>query len=253
MRKFWLMFCANLRRTTREPIGFLIFILLPTVLLILNNTINAALVDPTENIVNGYNMSATTVGLVMMVLFMSIGGTIIMDYFYNDLCGAMRWRVAAAPISIGAYVFAMLLASVIYAMMMGFLIMTISYVFFNAYLHNVWVLLAVMLVLAILWQMVGMILAMLCTKRRIAEAIVGTIVVLMTFVGDLATNIFNVGRVGVFIWGYATPFAMAIRAVQYSGFVENDMNVALFNLGMLVAITVVLAIAVFALGRRRLF
>jgi len=253
MSNFFLIFRHYFFRMIREPIALLIFILLPLSLVFMNNMINFALVDVADDIVNGYSMSATFVAVAIALLFQFIGGSLVMDAFYTELRASLRWRLLAAPVSMNKYMMANLLACIIYSVLMGVLVFAISAIFFNAYLHNPLVVLGVLVTTSTFSQLLGMLLFFLCKRKNAAEAIIGvfagTMGVGMGFLG------INFGRAADFIFNNITPLAVSLRAVTFSGFanadMNADMNIVITNWGILIALTVVLAVAVFTLGRRQ--
>jgi len=269
MGKFFLIFRHYLYRLAKEPISILVNFLLPLCLIVVNNVIADANFENNFHIVDGYNISASATAIAIVLMFQMFAGTLVVDGLYNEIRGTLRWRLSAAPASINNYIFANFFASVIVSVLLSLLLFAVSHVLFNAYFPSLPILFAVLVVLSIFSQLCGTLLFMLVAQKRVAEAII----MLYTFimVGGFGTLVGDLGFTGAlrFFFSYATPYAISMRILLNSGFtgleplleafadtefeIGDDMSIVGANLGILIAMTVVLAIIVALFRKRRLF
>jgi len=203
--------------------------------------------------IDGYNIVASSSGIVITMVFQFFGSSLVIDFLYKDLRGDMRWRLFAAPVSVNTHVFAGLLASMIFLVFSSVLLLGFGVVFYDAYLFNRFILAATLLVTSFYAQLFGMLLFLIVPKKAAAELFIMASAFAMAIGGGLMIGELNLGRVGNFIFQHVTPLALAIRAVQNSGFFVDNMPASIFNFTALVAMTAGLAVVVFLLGRRRRF
>ena len=253
------------KRILTEPLGILIYIFLPMILVVLNVVLNVGIMDtPDDQMLNGYSMIATGIMTIIMVMFQFMGGALVVDYYYRDFKTAQRWRLLASPAPLHKFVFASMLACIVFSILSGALIIGVSALFLDAYLHNPFMLVAVLVVMAVFTQLLGLLISLLGPKKATAEAICTLFSFAMVVpAGHMFIN-FRLGGAAEIIFSRVTPYAQAINAILYSGslggdlfgnagFIGADMNMALLNLGTLTATTLVLGIIVAIVARRRSF
>ena len=256
-----------LRRLLTEPIGLAINVAFPVVIVVLNTVINVDILDAADQslIVNGYSVMATVLATIIMVMFQFMYGTHIVDLLFRDFRSATRWRLLAAPKSINKYIFSAMLACVFFSILAGVLIMAVAAIFLDAHLHNPFILIGVITITSIFSQIFGMLVFLLVRKKGTAEAICVLFSFAMVVPAGHFLITFNMGRVVDFIFGYLTPYALAMRAILSSGIMGNtvnenftgnfaygrDMSTALLNMGALAATTAALAIITAIVARRR--
>jgi len=257
------------KRLLTEPIGLAINVFFPVVLVVINITVNINAMENGDVLIDGYSLTATSIATLIMVMFQFMYGTHMVDLIFNDFKNSRRWRLLAAPVSLSKYIFSIMVAAATFSVLTGLLIMGVAAIFLNAHLHNVVVLVAVIIIMAIFAQVFGMLMALLVPKKGVAEAICvmfsffmiipsGNFLIGFRFAGGFLANFFN----------YMTPYAQAMRGIMASGIMGNsvdenfalavgefgrDMGTALLNMGTLAATTVVLAIIVVIVSRRRSF
>jgi len=254
------------KRILTEPIGLLIYIGLPMLLVVLNAVLNIGIMDtPDDQLLNGYSMIATGIMTIIMVMFQFMGGALVVDYYYRDFKSDQRWRLLASPAPLGRFIFASTLACVTFSVISGGLIIAVSALFLDAYLHNPFILFATLVLMAIFAQLLGILVSLIGFKKGTSEAITTLFSFAMVIpAGHMFMINFGLGRVGEFIFSRATPYALAINAILYSGslggdlfgnegFIGADIGMALLNLGLLAATTLVLGIIVAIVARRRSF
>jgi hypothetical protein len=246
-----------LRRVLVDPVGIGVYILFPIALITVLAMTSNYLTQGYDHLINGYDLNVSMNMIINLLLFQLMGSLIVIDFLYEDLRGEMRWRLLATPVPVIRFVLANLLASVSFAVISGLMLIGVSAFVFNAYLHNVWVLLSVLVLMAVMSQLVG-ILFFLVFKRKGTANTMGTLfcwvmVLLSGFMMGISFGeaITRIGRL-------YTPFAWAFRAIIYSGeaaglggMIEaGGMTDALLNLGYLAGFTVLLVPVVVVLAKR---
>ncbi|MCL2501486.1 MAG: hypothetical protein FWE90_14285 [Defluviitaleaceae bacterium] len=247
------------KRTAMDPIGVGAYIVFPLVLVTLMVVTSNYLVEGYSHLINGRNLNHSFNIIVNMLIFQLMGSLIVIDYLFEDLRGDMRWRLLATPKPIVSFAFANMVASIAFSFISGGLLILSGAFVFNAYLHNVWVLIAVLVLMATLSQLAGVLFFMLCKKRATAN----TLGVVFCWGNALLSGlIFNIGfgeqlsRLGRLF----TPFGWAWRAIMFSGGAagmggniveEGGMRDSLLNLGYLAGFCVALAVIILLLGRRK--
>jgi len=256
------------KRLLIEPIGLAINVFFPVVMVFIQITVSVNAMSDGDMLIDGYSLTATSIAVIIMVMFQFMYGTHMVDLVFNDFKSSRRWRLLVAPVSLSKYIFSILVAAASFSVLTGVLIMGVAAIFLNAHLHNVAILLTVIIIMSIFAQVFGMLMSLLIPKKGVAEAVC----VLFSFFmlipsGDFLISI-NVGGVVGTFFEYMTPYAMAMRAILASGIMANtvsanfamdlaefgrDMSTALINTGALAATTLVLAIIVVIVSRRRSF
>ncbi|MCL2404612.1 MAG: ABC transporter permease [Defluviitaleaceae bacterium] len=257
------------KRLLVEPIGLAINVFFPVLLVFINVTVNVNAMEGGDTLFSGYSVTATSIATLIMVMFQFMYGTHMVDLFFRDFKNSRRWRLLAAPASLSKYLFSIMMASVFFSVLTGVLIMAVAAIALNAHVHNPFVLLTVIVIIAVFSQVFGMLVSLLIRKKGVAEAVC----VLFSFFmivpsGDFLVTInINIHALNVF-FNYMTPYAQAMRAIMASGIMGNsvsdnfggalqymgrDMSTALLNMGTLTATTILLAIIVVIVSRRRSF
>jgi len=246
-----IIFRHYLKRIVTEPITMLIFVLFPAALVAVNTFINLGMVDETvDRLVNGRDMMAGSVAVLMLVMFQFMGGTLVIDHIFRDLKSDRRWRLGAAPVSTGKIVFSMALANIVFSIIAGLLVLAVGFIFFNAYYPNIPVLLTLLVILAVFSAFLGMLVSVFVPKKGTAEAIVMIFAWAMILPAGLFGPV-NLGSALNRFFNYMTPYAMALRTTLYSGMPRDDMSIVMLNLGILAGLTALIAIFTLILLRRR--
>jgi len=266
MGQFFLMFRCYLYRLAKDPIGILVCLLLPLTLVIFNVIISESVIEGYYHIVDGYNIQASTTAIIIVLMFQFFASTFVSDGLYKEMRGPLRWRLLAAPASANSYVFANFLASIIVSVLLGVLVFAASALFFDAYFPNLLLLLVVLVITSTFAQLSGMFLFLFIPYKRVTEAVL----TLFTF-AMVGGRGMLVGELGLaepldFFFNYITPYAIAMRILLHSGFtgveplvaqfnieIGSNMDIVITNMGLLLAMTTVLAIVVALRGRRRWF
>jgi hypothetical protein len=248
------------RRVAIEPVGVGVYILFPVTLLTFLVVTSNYMNQGDAHLINGRDVIISFNMVINLLLFQLMGSLIVIDFLYDDLRGDMRWRLLATPTPIIKFVGANLFASVLFAVISGLFILAAGAFAFNSYMHNVWVMLAVLVVMAIMSQLVGLIFFFLFKKKSMANTLG---VVYCWGMALLSGYMFNIsfGEAFTTFGRLYTPFAWAFRAIMFSGGLAAEgmegiinpggMGDALLNLGYLTGFTAVLAVTAFVLARVR--
>jgi len=195
---------------------------------------------------------ATVIAAGFMVSFQFFSGEILIYHIYDDLReGPVRWRLMASPVPQRTFLMGASMASWMFNLLQGALVFTVAALIFDVQWGNPLVLIAVLLIISIMSQLVAALISQLAPKRKNAT----TVSMIFCFGMMLLSGFFFVplgnSAIATFLQQHGTPLSLASRAILFAGPVLDDMSEAMFNIGVLAAITAVLAVLVFALGRRR--
>jgi hypothetical protein len=249
------------KRYSRDLLGVGIYVLFPVVLLALFHTVNVYHADESLSLIPGYDLSASFNMIVNLLLFQLMGSLLVIDFLFVDLREDMRWRIGVAPVSQFKLIFGNMVGAFCFAVLSGLILIGVSAVFFDAYMHNWAVLLAVLVLVGLISQGFGVLLFFLCKKKRTAN----TCGMLFCWVMVLMSGMFmgiNFGETVSNIGARFTPFGMGVRAIINSGTVNDfpgwfddfsgaGMGEAWLNVGMLAGVTAVLFVVLFLISRRR--
>jgi hypothetical protein len=235
-----LIFKHYLFRSLKEPVGIGIITGLPTILIIILTMVMTETMDEnTEYMVNGYNMVASSMATMFMVMFQFFGGNVLLDYIHPDFRGDRRWRMFSMPVKTNDYLFGVLSACFLYCIIQGAIVIGISAIFLNAYWGNPVVLIATLFACAGMAQLLYILLFLLFPKKGtvegIGQCIIWGMLLISNYIGTVSGG--HAGQidnpVANFLATYGTPISLARRAITNSGFIGNDVSNALLCLGIL--------------------
>jgi len=248
MRQFFLILKNYLFRFSQDPIGLAALLGLPVGIILVNVVIFSANADSV--MVNGYNVAASEISTMIMVMFQFFSGAYIFDAVYLDFRGDRRWRLYSAPVSQNKFFFTAAAASWLVTAVQGLIIVVITSVFLNAYWGNIGVLLLAIALLSAVAQIISIIISQFVKVKKTAEAVSMVIIFAMAIInGMMPINI--PGDIGAFLRNLPTPMRLGFNAIIDSGFIGNDMDNVLFSLGILAAIFAGLVVIAAIIGRRR--
>ncbi|MDL2319072.1 ABC transporter permease [Eubacteriales bacterium OttesenSCG-928-A19] len=255
-----LIFKHYLFRSLKEPVGIGIVTVLPTVLIIIMTMVFTGMAgDSAAYMHNGYNMIASSMAPMIMVMFQFFGGNVLLDYIHVDFRGDRRWRMFSMPVKTNDYVLGALSACFVFCVIQGAIIIAISAIFLNAYWGNLWVLALTLIACSGLSQMIWMLLFLLFPKKGTVEVIGQCVIWVMLFASGYIDVVSggNAPQVSspvlTFFSSYGTPVSLARRAITNSGFIGGDKSDALLCLGLLYALLAVFALIVILIGKRQGF
>lgn len=247
---FIVAFRNYLRRVSRDPLGLLIFVVLPIFLVfILSYIYNQN--NPVEAYVSGYNMAASYVAMGMMVLFQLNGGVYLLYTFHHDLMKPMKWRLRSTPCPTYTLLFAGTAACIIFTFLQGVLIVIVTSVLFKAYWGNLWITLIVILLLSIISQFLNMILLFTMRNLTAAEYLSWFLSWIMAVLGGLMFPLPD-NSFFRFMKLFGSPYSLSQTAIREAGILGTSVSNLIISMGALIGIVILLAGIVIILGRRKL-
>ncbi|MCL2562688.1 MAG: ABC transporter permease [Oscillospiraceae bacterium] len=256
MSRFPLIFTHYFKRAIRHPLNLLIYIALPLALVVLNMLGNIGMFELQGGDVAAAGdvvaANATFLAVMFMVSFQFFSGELLLENMYNDFKeGSVRWRLSASPVPQRTFILGVALSSWVFNIAQAAVIFGVSAIAFDVRWGNPFVFAAVILLVSILSQLIAAFITQIAPKRRTASVAINITCFGMMLLSGMLFVPLGDSAIATFLQEYGTPLALGYRAILYAGPVFDDMNQALFNLGILAAITAVFAVLVFALGRRR--
>lgn len=251
-----------LRRIAREPLGLLIFTVLPAAVAWVMSAVYTAN-TPGGGYLEGYNMVATHLSIFMLLLFQLNSGIYLLEYLNRDLFGPMMWRLGVSPRSRHVFVFSAVAACTVFTMLQGLLIIGFTGIVLDAYWGNLAVAALVVLMVSLVSQLLNMLL-FLVTKTVSATEMISWIFAIAT--AALGGLMFRLPDTPVFRFmsTYGTPFTLGQSAIRFSGSLGSSAPgiwpgvtpgsepSVLIGLAGLAAWSLALAGGVVAVGRRKL-
>ncbi|MCL1787432.1 MAG: ABC transporter permease [Defluviitaleaceae bacterium] len=249
-----------LLRAYRDKTTIIMMLIFPCVLIAIMTFVANSNAEGTYHIIEGYNRFATSNLLMNVLLFQFLSGLYLTDFMYADFRSDMRWRLLAAPASLGKYVFNACIANVIIALVNSAVILVFGYFVLDAHLSNFIMVAAPLFTFALFLTLLGMLLFMLIPKKSTTTALFFALAFgqILPFQFGLLT--ITGGTLG---FGNFLPIVAALNAIEYAsnirfGFADGsfytasaDMRGALIHLGILAGYTLIAALAVIIVGRKK--
>ena len=250
-------------RTIKDRMNFIMGIAFPSVMILIM-TMAANANTNGLNIIDGFNISATTNTTFNAIFFMFFGGMWVTDFLYLEFRSDLRWRLMAAPVPFRKFVLGAIGASMIITAMNTVVVLLFGRFILDAYLHNIFVTSATLILLAVFVTMFGVLCFLLIPKKSTTTAILLASAFVQLL--PLQFGMISLDR-GVISAGSFLPVGAAIQAVVHAGTMmleflgtgladgvvrlEADMTTAFIHLGILAGYTALAAIAVAVVGRTR--
>lgn len=257
-----LVFKHYFYRMIKHPLNIGVYWVLPAIIIALNITIMDFNMEGTLHIVDGFNLISSGIVIQIVVMFQLFATSLVYDLLYADFRTDRRWRLLAAPRSLGHYLRANLFAAMIISVISGMIVLTVGRVVFNAYIFNIPVVLATLFVLSAFSMAIGTIIFLTTTKKSAAEGLAHAVVwpQFIPLMMGLATE----GPM-FFIFQRATPAALGMNAIALSsgfgehipgigsGITDYDMTRSLTYLAILAGLTAVAWVITIILGKAKKF
>ncbi|MEK3735135.1 ABC transporter permease [Paenibacillus sp. FSL M8-0334] len=235
----------SLLRLIREPIGQLLLLVLP---LIIISVIGTVITGPIEGMDGVPSIDWMTTITIFTVQF--FGGTYLMSLLNDDLLQTRKWRTYSLPIHVAFYSSSLILACALFSTLQGFVMVLFTKWVFGVQWGSLgWVLL-VLAVFSLFAQFIHLALVLSIKSFKLSER-VSEIIGLGLLV--LTGLMFPLPDHAFFNWmsSYGNPVMLGQRAV--TGMLpEGDAARAGVSLALLAGITAFFMIISFILGRRRL-
>ncbi|MCL2864351.1 MAG: ABC transporter permease [Lachnospiraceae bacterium] len=257
MSNLGLIFKHYFKREATSLVNIGVLLALPMAFIALNLMGNIGMFDLIgeqvgADLTNTFEFTATTtaITILFMVSFQFFAGELILRAINEDLRGEVRWRLFATPNQGKSFLIGAAASSWVFNLIQGILIFGLSALVFDVYWGNMLVVIPLFLLVSISSQLIASLIAILAPKRAAFGIHTGMCFLMMFLSGWLFVD-FGDGPVARFIMYYVTPLGLGARGILYAGPVGDDMRQALFHLGILAAMTVILAFLVLILGRRQ--
>jgi len=216
--------------------------------------INSLMEDPFY--FEGYNVMASFNMPAFLLAFQFFNMGIVLHFLYHDITGDMRWRLRATPHSMMSYVLPAFVASWIFSIFLGLIIIFVSVVFLNAYLGSLLVLSIVFLLTSLLATALAMLLFLAIDKFGVANTLVYVIsfgfMIISGFMFPLGDS-----DLAQFIMRDISPLGLGVQAIANSSalgelapWIDPDSTLVWRNIGILAAMAVVVSLAAAILSRR---
>lgn len=234
-----------LLRLIREPIGQLLLVVLP---LIIISVIGSVITGPAKGMGGVPSMDGMTTITIFTVQF--FGGTYLMSLLNDDLLQTRKWRMYSLPINVTLYSSSLILACALFSTLQGFvMVLFTKWVFGVEWGPLGWVLL-VLAVFSLFAQFIHLTLVLSIKSfklsERISEIIGLGLLVLTGLMFPLPDHAF-------FEWmsDYGNPVMLGQSAV-IGMLPKGEAANAFLSLALLAGVTVVFMIVSILLGRRKL-
>lgn len=238
----------------KHPINLAVYLLLPAIIIAINVSIGTNAIGILPEAWEGVNLNTATIVVWIMVMFQFFSTSLAYDLSFDDFRTDRRWRLLAAPIALRKYMVANVASALIISIISGLVLLAVGRFVFDAYLFNIGITLGVLVISAIMAMAVGCIFFLVCSKKGTAEGLAHAVVWPQTLPLQFLGALVNDGGPIEFLFTRATPYAVAINAINYSSpLAGDDMNMAFLNLGVLAAMAAVLWVVVFIISRKKAF
>jgi len=276
MKGFSMIVLHYMKRMLRDPKEIALLLAIPIGLIILNTLIVGGDFEAETGLyLAGYRILPSFLAPAFLLSFQFFNGFFMFSFLYKDFRSGMRWRLLAAPCPVRAFIFPAFIANWIFSIALGVVYVLVTAVALNVYWGNLFILAAVLVVIALMSTVVACLIFLFTNKFSQANAL-GYIVSfgLMVLSGFMIPlQMFGDNAVIRFLLNYGTPLSLGQASIISSGALgtifdgtdlfiglpgfgtgaAGGMSRALINLGILMAITLVLGlIAVIAARRRKI-
>lgn len=234
----------SLLRLIREPIGQLLLVILPLVII----SVLGLVIGPYQGMEGVPPLDLTAITTIMGVQF--FGGTYLMSYLDSDLLKTRRWRIYSLPINVTVYSSSLILACTLFSTLQGLvMVLFTSLVFGVAWGSFGWVLM-VFFIFSIFAQSVHLLLTLAVNNIKLAERfseIIGLGFLILTGLMFPLPNhpFFH------FMSSYGNPISLGKMAVMEI-LEEDGQGIAYLGITILLAFTLICMVISAWLGRRKL-
>ena len=259
MNNFGMIFTHYLKRFFRKWSEVVLLLVIPIGLTILYSLFDDAFFGVPAGFLPDYNLQATFTLPVMVLGFQFFAGSTLLTYLYPDIRGEMNWRLRAAPLSILSFVIPAFVANWLFTILLGVIVAVIGVLFLNAYVGSFLTLAIVLLFTSMIATLLYMIVFLLVKKSSVANALIYIISFGQFILSGFMFIPLGDNAVSRFLMTYGTPLSLGNRAIAYSGSLREMFLLGfplregqdIFNIGILAAIAVLLAIVMLIVGRKK--
>jgi len=252
MNTFFFMTLTYLKRLTRDLKETSLLIIIPLGLIIINSLLSdGTMALEGYNVASSFNMPA----FVLSFQFFNMG--IMLHILFKDFKGDMRWRLRAAPHTLRTFIVPAFVASWIFSIFTAIVNIVISALFLGAYLGNILVFAAVLLLISLMATFLAMLIFLFTKKFAGANGVVYIVSFGLMIASGFMVPLGDSRLVELLI--SHTPMTLGMRAIINSGSLSvfppwgAGMERSIINIGILGAMTAAIAIiTLIAAGRRKI-
>ena len=260
MSQFSLIFRHYLRRSLHHPIWFVSNLVFPLAFMMLYDAIlSPAMYDVENAYFNGYSVMNTLFGVLFLLMFQFMAGITIATFLEKEFEGPHRWRILASPCALSTYLIALSAASMVFALIAGFVLIIGGALLLNVYWGNMLVVIIVMLLLNIFSHFFLITCFLFTRKKLVVEIFVAILSIAFVFIGGFFMTLpgdacaYSTNRITWFFAEYGSPLALGRRAIMYSGYLGTGGNETIIAIAILLVVTVLSALVfMFAVRRRNI-
>ena len=207
-------------------------------------------------VLEGYNIQTSFTMPVMMLGFQFFAGSTMMFHLYPDIRGPKAWRLRAVPQSLASFVAPAFFANLMFSLLIGIIIVAVGVVFLDAYVGSYLIMAITLVIMAIVASFTYMIIFLFVQKKSVANGLVYIISFGQFILSGFLFVPLGDNAISRFLMSYGTPLSLGSRAIYYSGELRNiAFGPAMregqdwFNIGILAAIAVLMAIVTMIIGK----
>ena len=274
MNRFLMIVAHYMKRMFRDPKEIALLLAIPIGLILINSLIAGGDFEAETGLyLAGYSILPSFMAPAFFLSFQFFNGFFMFIFLYKDFRSGMRWRLLAAPQPTWTFIFPAFVANWLVSIILGVVYIVVTAVFMNVYWGNLFILAAVLVIISLMATVVACLIFLFTRKASQANA-VGYIVSfgLMILSGFMIPlQMFGDNAVIRFLLNHGTPLSLGQVAIISSGALDTifdgtdifiglpgfgigadgGMDRAFINIGILVAITLVLGLIAGITARRR--
>ena len=245
-----------LKRAFMNQVEIALMTLLPVGIIVLTMFLNMEFMTGEEGaqfLWNGYDLINTGNVHNIMVMFMFMSGAYAGEWYFKDMRGVNRWRLNATPVASFKFLLGAISGGFLFSSLTGGFVLAVGYFFMDMYLGNLAVVIAVLFLIVLMSQFIGICVAVFA---KTTGAINGVMMALSFAMASMAGAFFIPIPMPQFVVRYILPYGVSLFALRGGGqpitdVVGSGFSDSLLHLGILTGMTVVSGIAALILVRRR--
>lgn len=250
IRKVLLVMRFSILRIVRQPASTVVTVGIPLVLIPIMGAVFTK-IGNWDSYLNGAANPMAFFGIGIVVMFQLFGGRFSMEGTRETLLSDRKWRIHAAPCEPGVFAMGVLAASTLINFLQGLLLVVFTRIALGVHWGSISVVILVMLGISLLAQLVNVVIVLLVRNYGAAVTFGWVFAWGSAALGGLIIPLPSDNPFWHFMATYGTPFSLAQTAVVKSaaGGVPSEVAICV---GLLFALSALLALVLMLLGKRRL-
>lgn len=229
------MFKFHFLRSSKDILGNLILICIPTTLIIIFNMIYD----------NSQMTSFLTIGFALT--FQIYGAALSFESLGNDFLTPMYDRIMATPVNPRSIVISVLTSSIVVSFLQSLVVILFSKIFLNADFTPIVPIILIILLMVIINQLLGVVILFLSKKVKSANAVT-------VFYGSVAPILAGIyfplpkGAIFDIFQKYLTPLSLAQNTIY--GIINKEYNEVVIGVSALLVIATILFLLIKPLSKK---